>query len=67
MEILDAMDIQPPENANFETKTHNMDVLEASENEALESHCSAFRRVLLLSWLEGTIHVVEVMSIEEKS
>ena len=58
---------RPLKNEKIPTKTHEMDVLEAVENEALESHSSAFRRVLLLSWLEGTFHVVEGMSIKEKS
>ena len=38
MEILDAMDIYTLKNAKIQTKTHEMDVLEAVENETLESH-----------------------------
>ena len=38
MEILDSMDIETPKTAKIKTKTHEMDVLEAVENETLESH-----------------------------
>ena len=37
-EILDAMDMWALKNAKIQTKTHEMDVLEAVENETLESH-----------------------------
>ena len=40
MEILDTMDIWAPEKCKNPTKMHEMDVLEAVENETLESHAS---------------------------
>jgi hypothetical protein len=38
VEILDTTDIQTSKNAKNPNKTHEMDVLEALENETLESH-----------------------------
>jgi hypothetical protein len=38
MEIVDALDISPPKKRKNPNKTHEMDVLEAVENETLESH-----------------------------
>ena len=38
MEILDSMVIWPLKNAKIQTKKHEMDVLEAMEDETLESY-----------------------------
>jgi hypothetical protein len=38
MEILNSKDIYTPKNAKNQTKSHKMDVLEALEDESLESH-----------------------------
>jgi hypothetical protein len=43
MEILDVMDIETPEKCKNPTKTYEMEVLEAMENETLESNSSVFR------------------------
>ena len=40
------MDIQIPKNAKIQTKTHEMDVLEALENETLESHNSVLQKAI---------------------
>jgi hypothetical protein len=40
MEILDTMDIYTPEKCKNLSRTHDMDALEALENETLESHAN---------------------------